>query len=79
MIGDWGSERHPSIGGGSYNLDSFVYSALLILLTGAWSFVALLVGLARRDPTLSGRAFILSGIGMVALVASCWLYGHNLT
>jgi len=47
-------------------------------VTGASSFVALLVALARRDPALSRRAFILSGIGMVALVASCWIYGHNL-
>ena len=68
----------PSTGGGSYSLDRFVYSGLIILLAIAWSFGALLLGMMRQDAVLAKRAFILSAIGLAALVAACWMYGANL-
>ena len=78
LIGHWGSPRVPSIGGGSYSLDRFVYSGSIILLAAAWSFGALLLALVRNDAALSRRAFLLSGIGFCALAGACWIYGPNL-
>ena len=78
LLGHWGREPVPSSGGGSYSLDSFIYSGLIILLAIAWSFGALLLGMIRQDAALAKRAFILSAIGLAALVAACWMYGSNL-
>jgi hypothetical protein len=78
LIGHWGSPRAPSIGGGSYSLDRFVYSGLIILLAAVWSFGALLLALMRNDAALSRRSFILSGIGFCALAGACRIYGPNL-
>ncbi|ATY31179.1 hypothetical protein [Sphingomonas psychrotolerans] len=79
LIGDWGTEGSPPIGGGSYNLDRLVYSALILLLAGSSSFCSLVVGLARQDRALSRRAFVFSGIAMVAFLASYSTFGHNLS
>ena len=74
LIGRWGIERRPSIGGRSYSLDKCVYSALIIVLAGTCAVVALGIAMGRRDRAL----FILSGIGFVALVAACFAYEGNL-
>jgi hypothetical protein len=78
LIGHWGSAHDPSIGGGSYSLDRFVYSGLIIVLTAGWSFGTLLLGMARKDAARAKRAFTLSAIGFAALVTACWMYGPNL-
>lgn len=78
LIGHWGVERSAPTGGGSYSLDTFVYSALILLLAGSSSFCSLVLGLARQDRTLARRAFVFSGIALVAFLASCSIYGHNL-
>ncbi|WP_442678661.1 hypothetical protein ACSBM8_14250 [Sphingomonas sp. ASY06-1R] len=78
LIGHWGSPRAPSIGGGSYSLDRFVYSGLIILLTATWALGALIVAWVRNDAALSRRAYILSLVGFVAFAGACWFYGSNL-
>jgi hypothetical protein len=78
LIGHWGSRHAPSIGGGSYSLDRFVYSGLIIILTAGWSFGTLLLGMACKDAARAKRAFTLSAVGFAALVAACWMYGPNL-
>ena len=78
LIGQWGQERFASIGGGSYSLDKFVYSALIILMTGTLTFLALVLGLIRQNRVHSYRAFVFSCICLVAFLASCFTYGHNL-
>ena len=78
LIGQWGQERLASIGGGSYSLDKFVYSALIVLITGTLTFLGLLLGLSRQNRVQSNRAFVFAGIGLVAFLTSCFTYGQNL-
>lgn len=78
LIGQWGQERFASIGGGSYSLDKFVYSGLMVFMTGTLTVLALLLGLVRQNRAHSYRAFVFSSIGLVAFLASCLAYGHNL-
>lgn len=78
LIEKWGVPRTPPIGGGSYSLDRFVYSALILLLASVWTLAALIVALVRADRRLTRRAWALAGIGLAALVAAAWAFGHNL-
>jgi hypothetical protein len=69
----------PSVGGGGYDLGPFVYSWLLVLLSGGLTLIAALTGLGRGGRAASARAFALAALGAAVLVATLVLYGSDLT
>lgn len=69
--------RHtPAMGGGYYNLDTFVYSWTLVALTGLWTLVVLSIALNMQG---NPRPFFaLAAVGGVLLAVALSLYGGNL-
>ena len=74
-----GGTDAPSIGGGGYDLGPFLYSWLLVLLSGVWTLGALMAGIATRDRSAAKRGFALAGLGLASLALALALHGQNLS
>lgn len=68
-----------SIGGGGYDLGPFLYSWLLIIVTGVWTFCTLAAALIHRDRAAKIRALCLAAMGFITLVTVLLLYHNNLS
>lgn len=68
-----------SIGGGGYDLGPFLYSWLLIIVTGGWSLCTFTAAIIHRDRAASMRAVGLTVIGFVTFVTVLLLYRQNLS
>lgn len=79
LLHSGGRVEYPSIGGGGYNLDDFIYSWGLLILTGLWAVIAFLVGLSLADRSSSKRAFLLGGWGTLAMLLTLFLHGSDLS
>ena len=78
MLTDFRSVRPPSIGGGGYSLDNFVYSGLLLLVTGLSALGAFCAALVSQERSAMNRAFAAAAIALTAFLLSAWFYGGNL-
>jgi hypothetical protein len=78
LLTDFRSVRPPSIGGGGYSLDRFVYSGLLLLLTGMSAFGAFCAALVCRERASANRAFTVAAVAFGGFLISAWFYGANL-
>lgn len=76
LLTDFRSVRPPSIGGGGYSLDGFVYTGLLLLFTGILALFC--AALASRERASMNRAFTVAAIALGSFVISAWVYGGNL-
>lgn len=68
-----------SIGGGGYDLGPFLYSWLLIIVTGVWSLCTLVTALILRDRAAKIRALGLTAMGFITFVTVLLLYQNNLS
>ncbi|CAB3904803.1 hypothetical protein [Achromobacter piechaudii] len=68
----------PSIGGGGYDLSDWVYTWSLLLFTGLWSLIALMIGMSRNNPMAAKRAYRLAAIGGATFVGAAVAFGGNL-
>lgn len=78
LLTDFRSVRPPSIGGGGYSLDGFVYTGLLLLFTGILALGSFCAALASRERASMNRAFTVAAIALGSFVISAWVYGENL-
>lgn len=78
MLTDFRSIRPPSIGGGGYSLDNFVYSGLLLLVTGLSALGAFCAALVSRERSAMNRALAAAAMALAAFLVSAWFYGGNL-
>jgi hypothetical protein len=69
----------PSIGGGGYDLGPFLYSWLLVIVTGVWSLCTCAAALVYRDRASSRQAIILTAIGVITLAMILVFYRGNLS
>jgi threonine/homoserine efflux transporter RhtA len=69
----------PSIGGGGYDLGPFLYSWLLVIVTGVWSLCTCAASLLYRDRASSRQALILTAIGITTLAMVLVFYRDNLS
>lgn len=68
----------PSIGGGGYDLGPFLYSWLLVIVTGMWSLCTFATALLYRDRASSRQALGLTTVGIMTFVAVLFFYHHKL-
>ncbi|CDN94980.1 hypothetical protein FLX27_15685 [Agrobacterium tumefaciens] len=68
-----------SIGGGGYDLGPFLYSWLLIIVTGVWSLCTFVTALIHRDRAAKIRALGLTAMGFITFVTVLLLYQKNLS
>ena len=73
-----GGPQTASVGGGGYDLGPFLYSWLLLLLSGLWTLTAGVAGLVAKGGS-ARRAFVLSGLGLAVLALTLWLHGSDLS
>ncbi len=73
------TNSRASIGGGGYDLGPFLYSWLLIIVTGVWSFCTLVAALIHRDRVVKIRALYLAAMGFITFVTVLLLYQKNLS
>lgn len=78
VLTDWSITPTPPIGGGSYSLDSFVYSWALMLLNGGAGIIGLVIALNIGDRPASRRALSLSAVAIALLAITSLLHGGNL-
>lgn len=71
--------KTPSIGGGGYDLSKPLYTLLLLLFTGLWTLILLIITLRVKDRTAKRRALLLTILGAVTALASIILYSGNLS
>ena len=74
-----GGPESASVGGGGYDLGPFLYAWLLILLSGLWTVMACVAGLARAKGGAAWRAFVLAGLGLAVFALTLWLHGSDLS
>lgn len=67
-----------SIGGGGYDLGPFLYSWMLVFLSGFWTVIAFVAGLRGAKSGPARRGYILAGLGMVVFTLTLWLHGADL-
>lgn len=72
-----GGPQTASVGGGGYDLGPFLYSWLLVLLSGLWTLTACVAGLGATGRS-AGRAFVLAAFGVAVFVLTLWLHGSDL-
>jgi hypothetical protein len=68
----------PSIGGGGYDLGPFLYSWLLVIVTGVWSLSACAAASLYQDRASSRQALILTAIGVITIAMVLVFYRDNL-
>ncbi|CAN7735724.1 hypothetical protein [Neorhizobium sp. LjRoot104] len=68
----------PSIGGGGYDLGRFLYSWLLVIVTGVWSACACAAALSYRDRASPRQVLVLALIGIITLTLVLFFYRGNL-
>ncbi|MDO9638967.1 MAG: hypothetical protein Q7J44_10530 [Pseudotabrizicola sp.] len=73
-----GGPDAASVGGGGYDLGPFIYAWLLVLLSGLWTVMAFVAGLATKGGA-PWRAFVLGGLGLAVFVLTLWLHGSDLS
>jgi hypothetical protein len=69
----------PSIGGGGYDLGPFLYSWLLVIVTGVWSLCTCAAALLYRDPESSRQRLVLTAIGVITFAMVLVFYRDNLS
>lgn len=78
VLTDWSTNPTSPIGGGSYSLDSFIYSWALILLNGCAGFIGLVTGLNTEERHASRRALVFAALAISLFTLSAIYYGDNL-
>ncbi|MBY3075365.1 hypothetical protein HFO04_34945 [Rhizobium laguerreae] len=69
----------PSIGGGGYDLGPFLYSWLLVIVTGVWSLCTCAAALLSRDRSSSRHTLVLTAIGVITFAMVLVFYRDNLS